>query len=83
MAFGDNFASVIRESYDVIDLEVEHDLDESACYLSHYGLPEPAASKAPGSYRTQPWLYYFFGGLLCVAVGAFFVYRVTRRSERA
>jgi hypothetical protein len=52
--------------------------DRSELYLSFYGLPEPAFKKA-GSYRTQPWLYYFGGGVLCVAVGAFFAHRAVRR----
>ncbi len=52
---------------------------EAKYRLSDYGLPEPLALKPPGSYRTSPWLYYFFGGVLCVAVGAFFAYRAVRR----
>lgn len=51
--------------------------------LTDYGLPEPHSPKPPGTYRTQPWLYYFAGGVLLVAVGAFFVYRTTRRTGTA
>ncbi|HEV7281606.1 MAG TPA: hypothetical protein VGN57_15500 [Pirellulaceae bacterium] len=51
--------------------------------LAKFGLPEPPGILAAGSYRTQPWLYYFFGGVLCVAIGAFFVHRTTQGRSAA
>jgi hypothetical protein len=72
-----------RVSSEVELREFDLDIPDERFTLTHYGLPEPPDLRVPGSYRTDPWLYYFFGGVLCVAVGAFFVYRVTRKSERA
>jgi hypothetical protein len=68
---------------EIIDYDAAPDLKPNDFTLSAFNLPEPPEPKPPGSYRTDPWLYYFFGGVLCVAVGAFFIHRVTRKSERA
>jgi hypothetical protein len=82
----------VRPTGEVIDVECRwtRTIDEGAerpsgmqFNLSDYDLPEPSAIRAAGSYRTSPWLYYFFGGVLLVAVGAFFVHRATRRSRSA
>jgi hypothetical protein len=74
-------ASAYRFVYESIEDGLA--IDPREFTLSAYDLPEPPEPKASGSYRTQPWLYYFFGGVLCVAVGAFFIHRVTRKSGRA
>lgn len=51
--------------------------------LRDYGLPEPPAARAPGSYRTPMWIYYFIGGVLLTAGGAMAVYFGTKRGVRA
>lgn len=63
---------------EVVDFDPAPDLRAGDFTLSSFNLPEPPEPRAPGAYRTPPWLYYFFGGVLCVAIGAFFVHRSTR-----
>lgn len=56
--------------------------DDGMFYLSHYGLPEPVETRAPGSYRTPNWLYWFIGGVLLTITGAFAIHRATRARTR-